>query len=103
MSEDLEEFGQSLNEVFRRLGLPDPVIMSKITADWDTLAGPPWAGRSRPMFVRGTTLVVEASAPSMVAFLRYGESSLVTALAERFGSGLVDSVEVLAPGKIRRD
>ena len=103
MTEDLEQFGESLNEVFRRLGLPDPVIMSKISAEWETLAGPPWAGRSRPMFVRGTTLVVEASAPSMVAFLKYGESSLVTALAVRFGRGVVDSVEVLAPGKIRRD
>ena len=103
MSEDLEQFGQSLNEVFRRLGLPDPVIMSQITAEWDKLAGKPWAGRSRPMFVRGTTLVVEASAPSMVAFLKYGESSLVTALEERFGRGVVDSVEVLAPGKIRGD
>lgn len=101
MSGDLEEFGQSLNEVFRRLGLPDPVIMSKITAEWEALAGKPWAGRSRPLFVKGTTLVVEASTPSMVAFLRYGESTLVTALQERFGRGVVDSVEVLAPGKNR--
>ncbi len=103
MSGDLEDFGQSLNEVFRRMGLPDPVIMSKISAEWDTLAGKPWTGRSRPLFVRGTTLVVEASSPSMVAFLRYGESTLVTALQERFGGGVVDSIEVLAPGKNRGD
>lgn len=103
MSGDLEEFGDSLNEVFRRMGLPDPVIMSKISAEWDTLAGKPWSGRSKPLFVRGTTLVVEASAPSMVAFLKYGESSLLTALQKRFGRGVVDSVEVLAPGKNRGD
>lgn len=103
MTEDLEEFGQSLNEVFRRMGLPDPVIMSKITAEWDTLAGKPWTGRSRPLFVKGTTLVVEASSPSMVAFLKYGESTLLEALKKRFGSDVVDSVEVLAPGKNRGD
>ena len=34
----------------------------------------PWSGRSRPLFIQGKTLVVEAGAPSMVAFLRYGSS-----------------------------
>lgn len=101
MSSDLEPFADSLNEVFARMGLPDPVIMSKITEEWEILAGKPWVGRSKPLFVRGTTLVVEASSPSMVAFLRYGESSLVEALGSRFGQGVIDSVEVLAPGRFR--
>lgn len=101
MSPDLEPFAESLNEVFTRLGLPDPVIMSKITREWETLAGKPWVGRSKPLFVRGTTLVVEATSPSMVAFLRYGEASLVETLGSRFGEGVIDSVEVLAPGRFR--
>lgn len=103
MTDDLEPFGDSLNDVFARLGLPDPVIMAKITSEWENLAGKPWVGRSKPLFVRGTTLVVEASAPSMVAFLRYGESTLVENLENRFGRGVIDSVEVLAPGRNRRD
>lgn len=101
MSADLEPLGESLNEVFARMGLPDPVIMSKISLEWDTLAGKPWVGRSRPLYVRGTTLVVEASTPSMVAFLRYGESTLVEALEKRFGRAVIDSVEVVAPGRKR--
>lgn len=103
MTDDLEPFADSVNEVFARLGLPDPVIMAKITGEWETLAGKPWVGRSKPLFVRGTTLVVEASAPSMVAFLRYGEATLVDNLEKRFGRGVIDSVEVLAPGRNRRD
>lgn len=103
MSEDLEQFGDSLNEVFARMGLPDPVVMAKITSEWETLAGKPWVGRSRPLFVRGSTLVVEASAPSMVAFLRYGEATLVESLKKRFGPGTIDSVEVVAPGRNRKD
>lgn len=103
MTEDLESFGESLNEVFARMGLPDPVIMAKITGEWEALAGKPWVGRSKPLFVRGTTLVVEASTPSMVAFLRYGESTLVETLENRFGPGVINSVEVLAPGRNRRD
>ena len=103
MTEDLEPFADSLNDVFARLGLPDPVIMAKITREWDSLAGSPWAGRSRPLFVKGTTLVVEASSPSMVAFLRYGESTLVGNLENLFGPGVIDTVEILAPGRNRRD
>lgn len=97
--DDLEPFSESLNDVFTRLGLPDPVVMSQILDEWEDLAGSPWVGRSRPLFVRGRTLVVEASAPSMVAFLRYGETSLLESLHERFGTGLIDAVEVVAPGR----
>lgn len=98
-SNDLEPFSVSLNDVFARMGLPDPVLMSKVNEEWETLAGQPWVGRSKPMFVRGKTLVVEASGPSMVAFLRYGESTLLETLKERFGEGVINSIEVLAPGR----
>ena len=67
---DLEPFAESLNDVFARLGLPDPVLMSQVSDEWEALAGKPWVGRSKPMFVSGRTLVVEAAGPSMVAFLR---------------------------------
>jgi hypothetical protein len=96
---DMEPFSESLDDVFARLGLPDPVLISQILEEWDELAGKPWVGRSKPLYVKGKTLVVEASAPSMIAFLRYGESSLVEALRERFGEGRVEAVEVIAPGR----
>ena len=98
-NEDLEPFADSINDVFARMGLPNPVVMSELVDEWEDLAGNPWVGRSRPLYIRGTTLVIEASAPSMVAFLRYGQTSLVETLKERFGVGLIDSVEVVAPGR----
>jgi len=94
---DLSSFESSLDELFRRLGLPDPIVMSQIAAEWDILAGSPWSGRSTPLFVQGKTLVVEASSPSMVAFLRYGSGELVTALAVRLGDGVIDQIEVRSP------
>lgn len=97
---DLEPFSESIDDVFTRLGLPDPVLISKISTGWEDLAGRPWAGRSRPLYVKSKTLVVEASSPSMIAFLRYGESSLIEAIAGKFGPGLVDSVEVVPPGRV---
>ncbi len=98
MSEgDLSSFESSLDELFRRLGLPDPIVMSQITVEWDELAGSPWSGRSTPLFVQGKTLVVEASSPSMVAFLRYGSGELVRALAVRLGDDVIDQIEVRSP------
>ena len=84
---DLEPFEETLDEVCTRLGLPDPVLMSQISSEWETLAGQPWVGRSKPLYVKARTLVVEASSPSMIAFLKYGEASLLENLKNRFRPG----------------
>lgn len=94
---DLEPFSDSLDRVFTRLGLPDPVVTSQIAGDWDELAGHPWSGRSKPLYVLDHTLVVEASAASMVAFLGYGQKTLLEKLSRRFGAGVVTSIDVLPP------
>jgi predicted nucleic acid-binding Zn ribbon protein len=95
--DDLTPFRTSLEEMFRKMGLSDPIVMSRLSAGWDELAGSPWAGRSRPLFIQGKTLVVEASAPSMVAFLRYGSSALVASLEEVIGEDVIEQIEVRPP------
>jgi predicted nucleic acid-binding Zn ribbon protein len=97
VSRDLEPFADGLDEMFGKLGLPDPRVMSAILEDWSELAGPPWVDHSRPVIVQGKTLVVEANAPSRVAFLKYGIKSLLEALAGRFGDGVITGVEVVPP------
>jgi hypothetical protein len=94
---DLTSFQTSLEEMFRRLGMSDPMTLARLTASWDDLAGAPWAGRSKPLFIQGKTLVVEAAAPSMVAFLRYGSTGLVATLAEVLGPGVIEGIEVRGP------
>ena len=96
---DLEPLSDSVDEMFTRLGLPDPMMMATLTTEWDQLAGPPWSGRSTPLYVRGSTLVVEASSGSMIAFLRYGEADLLAKLATRFGPEKVTTVEIRSPGR----
>ena len=96
---DLEHFSESVDDMFRRLGLPDPVVMAALSSEWGELAGAPWAGRSKPLYIKGTALVVEASSASMVAFLRYGEKGLLDALDRKFGRGVVTSIEIRAPGR----
>ena len=97
MSGDLEPLAEGLERIFGRLGLPDPRVMSAVLSEWTDLAGPPWSGNSKPVVVRGRTLVVEATTPSQVAFLRYGTAKLLATLAERFGEGVITTVEVVPP------
>jgi predicted nucleic acid-binding Zn ribbon protein len=97
MSRDLEHFSDSVDDMFAKLGFPNPEIMAAIGSEWDELAGPPWSGRSRALYIRGSTLVVEANSSSMVAFLRYGKSALVEKLAERLGAGVIRTIEIQAP------
>jgi len=96
---DLEHFSESVDDMFARLGLPDPVVMAGVSSEWDTLAGAPWSGRSRPVYMRGKTLIVEAVSPSMIAFLKYGEADLLESLSERFGDGVVEAIEIKTPGR----
>lgn len=95
----LEPFSDSITALFGRLGLGDPLTAFKISEEWESLAGKPWAGRSRPLYVKGRTLVVEAFSPSAIAFLRYGEAALLEAIGARFGDSTVDAVEVVGPGR----
>lgn len=96
---DLEPFSESVDEMFIRLGLSNPAVMAALVSEWDDLAGAPWAGRSRPVFVKGKRLVVEASSASMVAFLRYGEANLLQRLDERFGEGSFSAIDIQPPGR----
>ena len=70
---DLTSFGASLEAMFRKMGMSDPMALSRLASGWDDLAGTPWSGRSKPLFIQGKTLVVEAESPSMVAFLQVWE------------------------------
>ena len=94
---DLSSLESSLDDMFRRLGLPAPDLLVRLNRDWGDIAGEPWAGRSAPLVIRDGTLVVEASSPSMVAFLRYGQVDLINRIVEQIGPGIVREIEVRPP------
>ena len=98
MSErDLTSFESTVGELFRKMGMPDPTALNELVNDWDGVAGDPWAGRSKPLTVEGSTLIVEAATPSQVAFLRYAVSDLVDRLETLMGKGIITDVEVRPP------
>lgn len=94
---EMSSFGSAMNDMFRRLGLPDPLLVARIRDEWQDFAGHPWVGRSKPTTIQGKTLVVEADSPSLVAFLRYGANDLLEAISSRFGPGIIDAVDVRPP------
>lgn len=94
---DMTAFSSAMNDMFRRLGLPDPLLVGRIREEWSDMAGTPWAGRSQPVTIRGKTLVVEASSASLVAFLKYGVEDLLQEIERRFGPGVIDAIDVRPP------
>ena len=97
--DDLSSIESSLDDMFRRLGLPAPDVLTRLTGDWGEIAGEPWSGRSKPVVIQDGTLVVEASAASMVALLRYGEADLIRRLRDLVGPDVVRRIEVRAPSR----
>lgn len=95
---DMSSFETAMMEMFRRMGLPDPLLVGRIRDEWEELAPAPWKGRSTPLTIQGKTLIVEAATPSLVAFLKYGTSDLLASLEKRFGPGLIEAIEVRGPG-----
>ena len=89
--------GDLLRVLMERYRLVDPDTWTRITSDWDTVAGSPWAGRSKPSSLKGGELVVEASSPAIVSMLRYGTHSLMERLGEELGSAVVTSVRIIPP------
>lgn len=96
---DLEPFSESISEMFTKLGLPDPELMAKVSEQWDDVAGGTWKGRSKPLYIKGSQLVVEASSASIVAFLRYDESALLDRLETLVGARKIETVDIRPPSR----
>ncbi len=94
-------FEDALGQTLRRMGLAEPALMLDLESEWSDLAGEPWSAKARPLFVRSGVLVVEATDPGAVAFLRYGVGELQRRLGERFGEQAISGVEIRPPGRRR--
>jgi hypothetical protein len=97
---DLERVGENLDGVLRRLGLPTADAVQRLTRDWGTLAGEPWASRARPVGLQRGELVVEVADGTTASLLKYQCGALLDRLEAGLGGRLVDAVRIrLATGK----
>lgn len=85
-----------MRSLLAKLGLPEPGLLGRLAAEWDELAGPPWAGRSQPVYLRDKAVVVSVDDPGLVSMLRYATGELLERLDQRFGSGAVESIRVVS-------
>jgi hypothetical protein len=94
-------FEEALGRTLRNMGLAEPALMLDLGSEWSELAGEPWNSKARPLFVRSGVLVVEATDPGSVTFLRYGVAELQRRLGERFGEDIISRVEIRPPSRRR--
>ncbi len=94
---DLHSIGALLRAALGRMGLDRVDLTLKLIEEWNEVAGSPWAGASNPVVVKDGELVVEATSPGAVRFLRYSVGDLMRRLDERFGEGAVTAVTVRPP------
>ncbi len=94
---DLQSIGALLRATLGSLGLDRIDLTMRLMKDWDEIAGPPWAGASNPVVVKDGELIVEATSPGSVRFLRYSIGELIRRLDEQVGDGVVSAVTVRPP------
>lgn len=95
---DLERIGDGLDDVLRRLGVPQAVDLSRLVEEWSVLAGEPWGSRSRPVGYEAGELVVEVTDGAVATLLRYQTRELVERLEGRLGAGLVEQIRIRVSG-----
>jgi len=83
-----------LDRVVRRLGGPSADVASGVFGRWEELVGETVAANSRPVAVRGATLVIAVSDPAWATQLRFLERDLVARLTAELGASSIDSIEV---------
>ncbi|MBU3700893.1 MAG: DUF721 domain-containing protein [Acidimicrobiia bacterium] len=83
-----------LDRVVRRLGGPSADVASGVFGRWDEMVGETVAANSRPVAVRGTTLVLAVSDPAWATQLRFLEADIVARLVEELGASSIESIEV---------
>ena len=88
-----------LEGLLAKLGLPAPSVSKDLDERWEELAGVPWSGQSRPLFIREGELVVEAASPALVGMLRYAVGDLMKRLDVHLGEGVVETVRVVASNR----
>jgi predicted nucleic acid-binding Zn ribbon protein len=84
----------SLVELTSELRVAGPDAMRIVSEQWPALVGRELAPHVRLGSLRNTTLTLEVDDPVWATPLRYLESGILDALAERLGAGVVKAVKI---------
>ncbi len=101
MNEDLTPLNRSVFSALSGLGISHIGLSIRLINEWDELAGDPWAGQTRPLGIREGELIVETATASLVSMFRYATGSLHERLEGVIGEGVISSITVQAPSRLR--
>lgn len=76
-------------------------VTIRLINNWDELAGEPWAEQTRPLGILDGELIVETATASLVSLLRYATGSLHERLVGIVGDGVISSITVQAPPRLK--
>lgn len=93
-SHELEPIGRDLEDLLARLGMPAAVDLTGLVADWEEVAGEPFAGMAEPVGFKDHELVLEVKDGSAASLLKYRLGSLLDRLEEHLGEGTVDRIKI---------
>ena len=97
MTGEISSVGDLLGPMLTKIGVAELSVLNELSERWDELAGPPWAGNSKPQVIQHAELVVAADSAAGVRVMRYATESLAKRLSTHFGQEVVSSVRVVAP------
>lgn len=87
------EISAVLGEVVENVTAAIDMRHGDIVAEWETLAPGEWQ-LATPIGVKDGTLLVSVPDGSTASILRYQMNTLLGAITDRFGGGMVDAVRV---------
>ena len=90
----LDPVADMLTPFLEKLGLAKPDTAARLTTEWQTLAGEPWATQARPAGLRSGELLVDVVDSATVSLLRYRTGELLEKLDAALGEGSVDVVRL---------
>jgi len=91
---DLEPIGRDLEVLLARLGMPTVIDLTELVADWETVAGEPFAGMAEPVGFKDGELVLEVKDGSAASLLKYRVGPLLDRLKGHFGEGTVTRIRI---------
>jgi hypothetical protein len=93
------EISEVLGTIIEGASVGIDVRHGQLVTDWKSFAPDDWVTFGTPVGVRTRTLLVEVSDGSAATLLRYQIGDLLSVIDERFGEGIVTSVNVRIGGR----
>ena len=91
---DLEPLGDALEAILRRLGVPSPTDLARVTEEWSRVVPEPFASRSQPAGLSDGILTLDVPDGMSASLLRYRSEELIGALERDLGPGVVSEVRI---------